>query len=77
MDIYHVIKRPLVTEKGKHQSQQSYAATRHRPARGGSYTFVASTSFPRPSEHLNRTWFCTTVSARDAIRTLAGNWNLI
>ncbi len=39
MDIYHVIKRPLVTEKGTHQSQQSHTATGSRPARGGSYAF--------------------------------------
>lgn len=39
MDIYHVIKRPLVTEKGTHQSQQSHNATRHKPSRGGAYTF--------------------------------------
>ncbi len=39
MDIYHVIKRPLVTEKGTHQSQQSHTATASRPARGGSYAF--------------------------------------
>ncbi|RIK68798.1 MAG: 50S ribosomal protein L23 [Planctomycetota bacterium] len=39
MDIYHVIKRPLVTEKGTHQSRQSHAATRTRPGRGGAYSF--------------------------------------
>lgn len=39
MDIYHVVKRPLVTEKGTYQSQQSHGATRSRPARGGSYAF--------------------------------------
>ena len=39
MDIYHVIKRPLVTEKGTHQSQQSHAATKHKKARGGAYAF--------------------------------------
>ena len=39
MDIYHTIIRPLVTEKGTHQSQISHDATRSRPARGGSYTF--------------------------------------
>lgn len=39
MDIYHVIKRPLVTEKGTHQSRTSHAATRTRPGRGGSYSF--------------------------------------
>jgi len=39
MDIYHTIVRPLVTEKGTHQSQLSFEATHTRPARGGSYTF--------------------------------------
>lgn len=39
MDIYHTIIRPLVTEKGTHQSQVTCAATKSRPARGGSYTF--------------------------------------
>ena len=39
MDIYHTIVRPLVTEKGTHQSGLSHGATRSRPARGGSYTF--------------------------------------
>lgn len=39
MDIYHVIKRPLVTEKGTHQSQQSHVATKHKKARGGAYAF--------------------------------------
>ena len=39
MDIYNIVRRPLVTEKGTHQSQQSYAATRTKSARGGAYTF--------------------------------------
>lgn len=39
MDIYHTIIRPLVTEKGTHQSQQSHDATNTRPARGGAYAF--------------------------------------
>jgi len=39
MDIYHVVKRPLVTEKGTHQARQSQEATRSHPARGGAYTF--------------------------------------
>jgi large subunit ribosomal protein L23 len=39
MDIYHTIIRPLVTEKGTHQSQVPHEATRSRPARGGAYTF--------------------------------------
>lgn len=39
MDIYHTIIRPLVTEKGTHQSQVSHDATPSRPARGGAYAF--------------------------------------
>jgi large subunit ribosomal protein L23 len=39
MDIYHTIIRPLVTEKGTHQSQQSHEETASRPARGGAYAF--------------------------------------
>ena len=48
MDIYHVIKRPLVTEKGTHQSQQSHAATQSRPARGGSYAFEVHRDATKP-----------------------------
>lgn len=39
MDIYHIVRRPLVTEKGTHQSKQSHDATRTRPGRGGAYSF--------------------------------------
>lgn len=39
MDIYHVIKKPLVTEKGTYQSRQAHEQTRTRPGRGGSYSF--------------------------------------
>jgi len=39
MDIYHIVRRPLVTEKGTHQSKQSFAASRTRPGRGGAYSF--------------------------------------
>jgi large subunit ribosomal protein L23 len=39
MDIYEVIIKPLVTEKGTHQSKQSHEATRSRDARGGAYAF--------------------------------------
>jgi large subunit ribosomal protein L23 len=39
MDIYHVVRRPLVTEKGTHQSKQPHAPTRTRPGRGGAYSF--------------------------------------
>lgn len=39
MDIYHIIKRPLVTEKGTHQSQTKQDTSKTRPARGGAYSF--------------------------------------
>jgi large subunit ribosomal protein L23 len=39
MDTYHTIIKPLVTEKGTHQSQQSWSESTSRPARGGAYTF--------------------------------------
>ena len=48
MDIYQIIKRPLVTEKGTHQSQQSHEATRSRPARGGAYAFEVHPDASKP-----------------------------
>ncbi|RME38339.1 MAG: 50S ribosomal protein L23 [Planctomycetota bacterium] len=48
MDIYHVIKRPLVTEKGTHQAQQSHPATKHMPARGGAYAFEVHPDATKP-----------------------------
>ena len=39
MDIYHIVRRPLVTEKGTHQSKQSFPASNSRPGRGGAYSF--------------------------------------
>lgn len=39
MDIYHIVRRPLVTEKGTHQSRQAYDGTKSRPGRGGAYSF--------------------------------------
>lgn len=48
MDIYHVIKRPLVTEKGTHQSQQSHGATRHKRARSGAYAFEVHSDASKP-----------------------------
>lgn len=39
MDIYHVIIRPLVTEKGTFQSQLSHGASNTREARGGAFAF--------------------------------------
>lgn len=43
MDIYHIVRRPLVTEKGTHQSKQSYPKSRTRPGRGGAYSFEVHT----------------------------------
>ncbi|MEK6644641.1 MAG: 50S ribosomal protein L23 [Planctomycetota bacterium] len=43
MDIYHIIRRPLVTEKGTHQSRQSHEATESREGRGGAYSFEVHT----------------------------------
>ena len=48
MDIYHIVKRPLVTEKGTHQSRQMHDATRTRRARGGSYTFEVHAEASKP-----------------------------
>ena len=48
MDIYHIIKRPLVTEKGTHQSNQSHVATRHKPARSGAYAFQVHVDASKP-----------------------------
>jgi large subunit ribosomal protein L23 len=48
MDIYHIIKRPLVTEKGTHQSTQAFPATRSKPARGGSYAFEVHPEASKP-----------------------------
>jgi len=48
MDIYHIVKRPLVTEKGTHQATQSHEATKHRPARGGAYAFEVHRQASKP-----------------------------
>jgi large subunit ribosomal protein L23 len=48
MNAYEVLKRPLVTEKGTHQSQQSQKATRHHPARGGSFAFEVHPDATKP-----------------------------
>ena len=48
MDIYQIVKRPLVTEKGTHQSQQSHPATLSRPARGGACAFEVHPNASKP-----------------------------
>lgn len=48
MDIYHIIKRPLVTEKGTHQSTQHHEETKWTQARGGSYSFEVHPDASKP-----------------------------
>lgn len=48
MDIYHIVKRPLVTEKGTHQSQVSHDATKTQAARGGAYAFEVHAAASKP-----------------------------
>ena len=48
MDIYHIIKRPLVTEKGTHQSTQEHEERNWKVARGGSYTFEVHPEAKKP-----------------------------
>jgi large subunit ribosomal protein L23 len=48
MDIYHIIKRPLVTEKGTHQSAAIHDRTRTKPARGGAFTFEVHSDATKP-----------------------------
>lgn len=48
MDIYQVIRQPMITEKGTHQAQQSHEATRSKPARGGSYAFEVHPEASKP-----------------------------
>ncbi len=48
MDIYHTIKRPLITEKGTHQSTQMHDATKWARARGGAYSFEVHPEASKP-----------------------------
>lgn len=48
MEIYDVIKRPIITEKSTHQAQQSHEETHTRLARGGSYTFNVHPKASKP-----------------------------
>lgn len=70
MDIYHIIKRPLVTEKGTHQASQSHSATRHQPARGGSYAFEvhARASKPQIKQAIEKIYGVRVQAVRTACR---------
>ena len=70
MDIYHVIKRPLVTEKGTHQATQNYDATKWSPARGGSYAFEVhpDASKPQIREAIEKIYNVKVLSVRTSNR---------
>ena len=70
MDIYHIVKRPLVTEKGTHQAQQAHDATAYMPARGGAYTFEVhpSASKPQIREAIEKIYNVKVLSVRTARR---------
>ena len=70
MDIYHIIKRPMVTEKGTHQSTLSHPATRANKARGGSYTFEVHPEASKPQIRLaiERIYNVKVMSVRTANR---------
>lgn len=48
MDIYHILKRPMVTEKGTRQSGVSHPETNSKVERGGSYTFEVHPEASKP-----------------------------
>ncbi len=52
MNVFRIIRRPLVTEKGTHQSGQSHEATKSMPARGGAYAFQVDPAATKPQIRL-------------------------
>ena len=70
MDIYHIIKRPLVTEKGTHQSSRAFAETTWKVARGGSYSFEVHPEATKPQIRLaiERIYNVQVLSVRTATR---------
>lgn len=70
MDIYHIVKRPLVTEKGTHQSTRSFAETNWKVARGGSYTFEVhpQASKPQIKQAIERIYNVNVLSVRSSNR---------
>lgn len=69
MKLHDVIKRPLVTEKGTHQSTQGHDATRTRGARGGSYTFEVHAHATKPliREAIEKIYHVSVVSVRTSM----------
>jgi large subunit ribosomal protein L23 len=70
MDIYHIIKRPLVTEKGTHQSTTSHGETKTKPARGGAYAFEVHPDASKPMirQAIEKIYSVKVVSVRTANR---------
>ncbi len=70
MDIYEVVRRPLVTEKGTHQAAQSFSATGTKCARGGAYTFEVHPSASKPMirEAIQKIYNVRVLSVRTANR---------
>ncbi len=70
MDIYHVVRRPLVTEKGTHQAAKSFPATRTHTARGGSFAFEVhpDASKPMVKEAIEKIYSVKVLSVRTANR---------
>ncbi len=70
MDIYRIIKRPLVTEKGTHQSTLSFPETNWKVARGGSYAFEVhpDASKPQIKQAIERIYNVKVLSVRSANR---------
>jgi large subunit ribosomal protein L23 len=70
MDIYHVIKRPLVTEKGTHQTTVAHGETNWKVARGGSYSFEVHPEATKPEikQAIERIYNVKVMSVRTANR---------
>ncbi|MCG3138690.1 MAG: 50S ribosomal protein L23 [Phycisphaerae bacterium] len=70
MDIYHIIKRPLITEKGTHQSSVTHEETRWKVARGGSYAFEVHPEASKPMIRaaIERIYNVKVLNVRTAVR---------
>lgn len=70
MDIYHIIKRPLVTEKGTHQSTLSHEETNWKVARGGSFTFEVHPEATKPQirQAIEKIYNVKVLSVRTAVQ---------
>ena len=68
MDIYHVVKKPLITEKGTHQSTLSFPESNWKVARGGSYTFEVhrEASKPEIKQAIERIYSVKVLNVRSA-----------